>query len=126
MAFKMKVMEEVSDIIQVCQEMPRLFEYFIWTIDIMYADGFLGYESERDHDYANNLDEDNDQSMQLSASQVMIPIQYIYIHTYYIHTYIHTYIQHIQHNLSKHSTLFELVPYWSSTHLSIHTYILTY
>eukprot|EP01036_Dinobryon_divergens_P025881 gene25881-34473_t len=47
MAFKMKVMEEVSDIIQVCQEMP----------------------SERDHDYSNNLDEDNDQSMQLSASQ---------------------------------------------------------
>lgn len=70
MAFKMKVMEEVSDIIQVCQEMPRLFEYYIWTVDIMYADGFLGYESERDHDYANNLDEDNDQSMQLSASQV--------------------------------------------------------
>ena len=82
----MKVMEEVSDIIQVCQEMPRLFEYFIWTVEKMYSDGFLGYESERDHEYANNLDDENDQSMQLSASQVRINYMHI------VHCGSHTYI----------------------------------
>jgi len=61
----MKVMEEISDVVQVCQNMPRVLDYYIWIIDKMYADGFMGFESERDKDY--NFFDDNDQSMQLSA-----------------------------------------------------------
>ena len=70
-AFKMKIVEEISDVIQVCQEMPRVLEYFIWIVDKMYSDGFLGNESERDHDYGNNVTDENDNSMQLTEDQVL-------------------------------------------------------
>jgi hypothetical protein len=39
-AFKMGVAEEISVVVTVCQGMPRVLDYYIWTVDALYRDGF--------------------------------------------------------------------------------------
>jgi hypothetical protein len=59
----MGLLDEISDIILVCQGLPRVLEYFIWIVDKMYLDGFLGFLE----DLSNDTNENEDYSMKLST-----------------------------------------------------------
>jgi hypothetical protein len=38
--FKTGILEELSELACVCQSMPRLMDYYIWTVDELFRDGF--------------------------------------------------------------------------------------
>lgn len=44
-AWRMGLVEEISEIAMVCQGLPRILDYIIWIFDKMYLDGF-GAEGE--------------------------------------------------------------------------------
>lgn len=48
LALKLGVVEEISVIAVVCQDMPRVLDYFIWIVDVLYRDGFGDYLTPED------------------------------------------------------------------------------
>ena len=48
LGFKLGIIEEISVIVTVCQEMPRVLDYYIWIVDVMYRDGFGEYLTPED------------------------------------------------------------------------------
>jgi len=48
LAFKLGVVEEISVIAVVCQDMPRVLDYYIWIVDVLYRDGFGDYLTPED------------------------------------------------------------------------------
>lgn len=53
LAFKLGVVEEMSVIAVVCQDMPRVLDYFIWVVDVLYRDGFGDYLTPDDMEVSN-------------------------------------------------------------------------
>lgn len=56
LALKLGVVEEISVIAVVCQDMPRVLDYYIWIVDVLYRDGFGDYLTPEDMEVPHCID----------------------------------------------------------------------
>lgn len=69
-AFKMGIIEEISEIVTVCQAMPRVLEMYVWIIDKLYDDGFKGLDEKQTKlQEDSDSDKEGDPSMQVSDDE---------------------------------------------------------